>query len=475
MVESHLKSFVHPFSTANNHYLYDANTSNIVLVTKNIYNYYKNNESGHLDDDDIKDIHRMKESGLLKKSPIKEITHPMTKILPDILSRRVENITLQVTQQCNLRCKYCVYSGSYITRIHSSRTMSLETAKKGVDFIVSNSLDLDQINIAFYGGEPLLQFNLIKKVVEYAEVETEGKKVSFGMTTNGTLFNDEILNFLQEKKFMLVISLDGPEEVHDKNRIFAKDGKGTFSTIIHWLRYIKENFSDLYRNTSFNAVIDPKLDIGCASSFFVNCEEIADSAVNSGLIGTSYKRSNEEIPEQFIIADEEEHFKVLLNKLGRLSSKHISKIAEGRLNQTRSTLFHFRKRTAYDLAPINHPGGPCIPGARKLFMDVNGKFFPCESVSESSSCMIIGDIEQGFDLEQAEYLLNVGRTTEEACKTCWSFQMCVQCCLMADKDGHLDGAERLSRCDNVRAQNEDALLDYCSLLEYGYKFSNQEN
>lgn len=148
------------------------------------------------------------------------------------MNGNLRQLILQVTQNCNLRCKYCVYSGSYVNRTHTKKRMSFEIAKQAVDFYFAHNTNKDAGVISFYGGEPLLEMELIKKIVVYSEKLYEGKELRFNMTSNATLLTDEIADFLYEHNFNLTISLDGPEEVHNQSRVFADSKTGTFQCII---------------------------------------------------------------------------------------------------------------------------------------------------------------------------------------------------------------------------------------------------
>ena len=152
------------------------------------------------------------------------------------------NVILQVTQNCNLRCEYCVYSGSYINRVHTNKRMSFETAVKTIDFLAAHSLNCNEVSIGFYGGEPLLEIELIKKAVSYAKEVFGEKKVNFNMTTNATLLNMDIADFLVQNDFNITISLDGPRNIHNKNRIFANSNKGTFDLIMENIALIREKY-----------------------------------------------------------------------------------------------------------------------------------------------------------------------------------------------------------------------------------------
>lgn len=463
---------VHAFSTLDGDYLYDANTSSILRVPKAIHDAFKNDSVSDLSAEDQRTIENIRNAGMLQDAQITKIEHPFSSRLNSLLERRVESITLQLTQQCNLRCKYCVYSGIYNTRTHSSRLMPLDIAEKCVDFLIAHSVDLDVVTINFYGGEPLLRFDAIKKTVNYAQSVGEGKKIRFGMTTNGTLFTDEILTFLEKNNFDLLLSLDGPKEVHDANRVFASNGQGSFDTIMTWIARIKKNFPILYKKISINAVIDPKLDSSCSNSFFIDCESLEGANVTGNLIGDTYKKEEAETSEKFFVKYEEEYFKVLMNKLGVISDKNISKIVYFKFTNILTQLFVFRTK-ARGIAASNHPSGPCIPGCRKLFVDVDGNFFPCENVSEHSSRMAIGNINDGFNEDAARTILNIGRISEDECKKCWAFRLCTQCAVYADDGSTLSRELRLSRCDRDKYSLEEDLKDYCALVELGFEFQGQ--
>lgn len=104
------------------------------------------------------------------------VEHFETSLLESLYENSLNTIILQVTQNCNLRCQYCVYSGSYINRVHNNKRMSVEVAKQAIDFLAKHSMNSKEISIGFYGGEPLLEFSLIQEIVDYAERIFIGKK-----------------------------------------------------------------------------------------------------------------------------------------------------------------------------------------------------------------------------------------------------------------------------------------------------------
>ncbi|MBP1760253.1 MAG: six-Cys-in-45 modification radical protein [Firmicutes bacterium] len=142
----------------------------------------------------------------------------------------VKAICLHVAHDCNLRCKYC-FAGT--GAFGGSRTMmDLETGKKGIDFVLESSGHRDHCEVDFFGGEPLLNFKLVKDLVEYGRKAgaAQGKTIKFTLTTNGVLLNDKIQEFLEREEISVVLSLDGRPEVHDRMRPYS-DGQGSYAKV----------------------------------------------------------------------------------------------------------------------------------------------------------------------------------------------------------------------------------------------------
>lgn len=170
-------------------------------------------------------------------------------------------INLEVTEKCNLRCKYCIYNDDCTSnRNFGYRDMPLEIAKAGIDYAVENAGD--DIAVTFYGGEPLIKFDLIKWCVDYAKKKLGDKNLSFNLTTNLTLVTKEMAEYLASiEKFSVLCSLDGDEESHNAYRVF-KDGKGSFSAAIEGLKMLVEAMGDAAENRlSINAVFAPPYTI----------------------------------------------------------------------------------------------------------------------------------------------------------------------------------------------------------------------
>ena len=152
--------------------LYDVDTNSIISVPKNLYGFLQSIRN--LSDDEIQkqletvpmelqqNIKYLEQQGLLHQvNKNMQIKHIETDVLQELFDGNLSMMTLQVTQNCNLRCKYCVYSGSYVNRQHTMKRMSWGTAKAAVDFYYKHTKYVQEVTIGFYGGEPLLQLHYL--------------------------------------------------------------------------------------------------------------------------------------------------------------------------------------------------------------------------------------------------------------------------------------------------------------------------
>lgn len=145
---------------------------------------------------------------------------------------------------CNLRCKYCfAKGGNYnLTR----KKMSIVTAKRSIDFLVKNSAKIRNLELGFFGDEPLMNFNVIKEVAHYTkEIEKKDhKKFSYNITTNGVLLNPKMMDFFVQYDFSFIFSLDGSKDVNDVFRIFP-NGSDTYNIVLSNLKEFIKRFPNV--------------------------------------------------------------------------------------------------------------------------------------------------------------------------------------------------------------------------------------
>lgn len=462
------KPFIHCFKTYKNYYVYDFNTNAIIRIPENVYRYLGEAEGNGYEDDldsNVKCVlESLKAQGFLGEHHWSKIEHPATKLLERYLDSSIQSLTLQVTQQCNLKCEYCPYSGSFYNRQHNNKKMTFEIAKKAIDFYFKHSYDMPYAQIGFYGGEPLIEFELLRQVVQYCQAEYYGKDIRYFITTNATLLTDEIIDFLMQNNFVLTISLDGPRQYHNKNR-HKIDNSGSFDTVMKNIEKVYGKYPNKKDSIQFNCVIDPDADLKCINDFFVNEDTLKEYRV----LFNSISRDGIKDEDKFLPGDsyfeqyEYEVFKMMYAKYGKVKGIDVSDIVETYFWQIK-TMYKERKITGL-CEEYSHPSGPCIPGVHKLFVDVMGNFYPCEKVCEESKDMVIGNVNEGFNEQQADKLLNIGKMTEEQCKNCWCAKYCFICAVHLEQGEIKNCVHRRKQCEKSRLTVEEDFIDYCTLQE----------
>ena len=457
--------FIHLLRSPYNCYFYDVNTDDIVMITEETYNHLNLVVNGSKDENTVTaeavwaELAKLTDTGYLSCKRPQKIENPQIEGVVTLLSHGIQKITLQVTQSCNFRCVYCEFTEGIQNRRHSPKSMSWDVAKKAIDFLAARIRDSRFVDVGFYGGEPLLELDLVKRVIDYAEIVLEGKKYSFSMTTNGSLLSLDIAKYLLSRNVNVMISLDGPKENHDRNRVFAADGSGTYETIWRNIDAIKSELPEFYEKISFNSVIDPACDYQCTKSFFRAFPEMNfQTPMMSPQPGTVLH-----ITEGFLEAYKNEQLLGLLYMQGAVEHRDISPISANYAAGFKNTMKEFHRRQELP-DRIGH-SGPCMPGVMRLFVDTEGYLFPCERVSESSEAMKIGHIDQGFILDKVTELLNVAKLTEDACKDCWAITHCKTCAKYADDGKCLSAQMVYKNCPSVKSSVENDMRSLIALEE----------
>lgn len=228
-------------------YLYNLITNGIFKINKEVSNIIHYNKNINIEKD--KDIKTFLENNyiLRNKKNDDKLNSIYDKKLNSKFKFEPSGLTLMVSQECNLRCKYCYGEGG---EYNNKGKMTFEIAKKAIDYFVKVS-KVDKVGICFFGGEPLTNFVLIKEIIDYTKsIENYiNKKFHFSITTNGTLLTNKIKKFLLDNNIFITISLDGTKEVTDSNRYYISK-KGVYDVI-------KSNINKLDKKVVVRATIAP--------------------------------------------------------------------------------------------------------------------------------------------------------------------------------------------------------------------------
>lgn len=429
------KPILKNFTNGNGFFVYDTYTNCLFGVSKEIYceicklkqiGISKYRDLGR-NDEPYNDVIILLDKGLFRNSFIEHIKHPDSNYLSEMTDRCMNQLILGVTNSCNFKCRYCQQAEGKI--LSSQKMMDKETAFRSVDFLYKHSKDAFGVTITFYGGEPLLNFELIKNVVHYSIQRFKTKPVMFNMTTNASLLDEKKLDFLVANNFKLLISLDGDRIVQNKHRKYLHSGEGTFDTVWSNIQHIKNNYTDYFRsNISFNSVMLHDESSENVMRFFAN-NGIAENVVTirkADMNGIDYNVS--------LIA---------------LKQNSDDKRLENELYQS----FIDRYSDKSIIPPVWHHNGPCIPAVRRIFVNADGKFYPCEKVDSDPSCEI-GTLDTGLNIKKATEILNVGALTEQECISCWAVRYCNMCVRNCIDNGSLS---RTVKMDHCKVQKNNAL------------------
>lgn len=437
------------FNTSKNNYLFNPINGHIYLY-KNIKNFG--------------------ESKVVKN--LKSLKNIVSKVVPgytfeevkEAISGNLKQMTLCVTQNCNLRCSYCVYSGQFQNfRTHKNISMSNTLAIDAADYFLKHASPYDDLYFTFYGGEPLLNLPLISKVSKYLKKNLKNR-INFSITTNGTIINKKIIEYIKKNKVFLTISLDGNKYTHDKNRKF-KNGNGSFDKILKNLEKLKSSLGELFNTyVSFSVTLNAGCDYKELDSFFNNfrnsvrvsgvmfygsnsLDSIANTSKNMSFLVDKYKEGvlNHAFDDDY--TKEPYRFSASVISNG-IKSIHLRKIADKKIHQK---TFLLKKH--------------CIPGSTKLFVTPSGDLFPCEKL-DSFSHLKVGNIYSSVDPSLVyNYLNEYSELRNKFCKDCFLIDFCDQCFLSASNGEDWDEEKMMFYCNNARNEYLKAFTIYADLLE----------
>jgi uncharacterized protein len=346
-----------------------------------------------------------------------------------LLTEGFTQLQLIVTEQCNLRCKYCVFSGIYLhNRTHNNSFMNMTIAEKAIRKYYEGVCIIKQKNpsfrpaISFYGGEPLLNFELISNVTNFVKYLFKGK-VIFNVTTNGTLMTKEMIDFFIENDFRLMFSLNGDREEHNRLRTYA-DNSGSYDILWQNMQKIRHKDARYYREKcSLSIVYDYGTNIRRLYEFLKTRSQLLPQSMRFGSINNGFSEWYSQYSSQDITSFSGS-FQYLLNLFVHyLENNKYSNLLKTMVGteftsiMSRTQNFPFRN----SLMPYT---GTCIPGS-KIAVRPDGTFLCCERINSNFP---IGNADTGLDTRLIEALIIKYREqiyTE--CYSCPITRLCTFC------------------------------------------------
>lgn len=362
---------------------------------------------------------------------------------------RISSIKFEVTQNCNLRCKYCAYQGLYYyERKCSKKTMDIYTAESIINYIydVIEINPTKKIHISFYGGEPLIEFTLITKIVEYSRQKFKDWDIYYALSTNGTLLNDELIDYFINNNFSLSVSLDGPKVIHDEKRIY-RDGTGSFADVTNNLKKILNKNPYYYeKKVKINATYSKDMPLYKIYEFFSKSSLVKNNGIwffFVSTIDTSYYKSYPPDIKHYI-NDTKKIMRKIKGKLKR--QELLSNFETSFLTNIKSL------RTKLEITNFNLVSGACLFG-EKLYIDVEGNFHLCEKINNKFP---IGNVIEGFNVNAMMKILNdFINIRKKFCRICDFRFLCLKCYIFFARNGYLTIDD--NACDKIRSSIRNTL------------------
>jgi uncharacterized protein len=321
-------------------------------------------------------------------------------------SAPIKAMCLHIAHDCNLRCAYCFAStGDFGT---GRKLMPVETGKLAIDFLLEHSGDRENLELDFFGGEPLMNFDAVKEVVAYARSrEAEyGKHFRFTITTNGMLLDDDKIDFINREMSNVVLSIDGRPEVNDRVRVTA-GGKGCYDVILPKFKKLvdaRDKNKDYYVRGTFT-----KYNLDFSEDVFSLYEAGFDQISVEPVVCESkypYALTEAELPAVFA-------------EYERLSERLLKQNREGK----HFNFFHFMIDLDQGPCAIKRLRG-CGCGNEYVAITPDGDIYPCHQFVGQENYKM-GNLEEGtFNTEMKEFFARTHIYNKPKCRECWAKFYC---------------------------------------------------
>ncbi|QZY54424.1 thioether cross-link-forming SCIFF peptide maturase [Crassaminicella profunda] len=408
-------TMIHKFKYKEDYFILDVASGAIHVVDQNIYDmideeslkdrdYYIQKFKSKTDTNIIcecyDELKKLQEEGSLYSNDT--YTNDIVKKY-EAQPNSVKSLCLNIAHDCNLMCKYCFADGEGYD--DQEKLMPLEVAKRSVDFLIAHSGSRKNLEVDFFGGEPLLNMDVVKKTVEYAKSleKQHNKHFRFTITTNSTLLNEEIMDYLEHNMINIVLSIDGRKKVHDNIRI-TKNKKGSYDMILpkiqkmvekrhqsHKQYYIRGTFTS--NNLDFSEDVKHFIDLGFKE---ISIEPVV-------------------LPADHELAIQENHLEQIF--------KQYDIICDELIKHKDVIFYHFN---------INIYGGPCIykrisgcgAGFDYVAVTPDGDIFPCHQFVGNKD-FYLGNVFEGKTNQTiATSFKELHIYNKPECKNCWARFFC---------------------------------------------------
>ncbi|MCL0103752.1 4Fe-4S cluster-binding domain-containing protein [Dehalococcoidia bacterium] len=460
----------HLSKTPHAYYLYDTNSNKIFQINERVYDALCTPEG-----DSRKALHVLKQSfpkreykeilkhGILQDTELQEYAIPISEEeLKEKIESNLQHLVLEITQDCNFRCTYCVYSGEYrYSRTHAPLSMRWETALKAVDYFLKRTSQTELVTISFYGGEPLLEFDIIEKVVDHTKNKYGNQTVRFNINTNGYLLDSDKQNFFAVNNFFVRISLDGPRQVHDKYRV-TKSGHSSFDVVIKNIEnFWRHNKVYCLSNVSISSTILEPDELEEGLVFFENHPILKELRKASSLANPFGKWTDS------LSYNNCRRFSNIFSANRELLKK---RVINDHLPEAHPLQFFYlqylRKIHGREISPLKrteYPNNCCLPGIHKIYCKYDGSFSFC---SREAMGLNIGSVDAGLSSGAIMRLIqDYCQLSINMCRECWAQRFCPACYTYAVHGSAFSIERKRQTCAAIKETLSDVFEMYCQIME----------
>lgn len=410
-------ALIHKFKQDNEYYVIDVNSGSVHMVDELVYDLLDENKlrgeeelikefSNKHDENDIKealaDIKELKGEGMIYSMDLYEDIAQNDKS-----ESYIKALCLNIIHDCNLKCKYCFADeGEY--KGGTRKMMSVEIGKKAIDFVIEKSGPRKNIEVDLFGGEPLMAFNNIKEIVDYAREQEKihGKNIRFTMTTNATLLNDENMEYLDKNMGNIVLSIDGRKEVNDNVRI-RFDGSGSYDTILPKIKTMvskRDKDKQYYARGTFTRE---------NTDFFEDVMSLANEGFDEISIEPVV------LPDEHELSLREDDLPTIFEQYDKLYEEMLTRHREGRGFK----FYHFN---------IDLQGGPCVykrisgcgAGHEYVAITPDGEVYPCHQFVGNKEFLLGNIFDKNINMELSNEFRKAHIYNKPKCKECWAKFYC---------------------------------------------------
>lgn len=375
----------------------------------------------------------MKNSDILEQLQKKDFAYIYNLSQQNVMNSLInlKQLTFEVTDACNLHCKYCGYGDFYFTYAkRENKFLQFDVAKRIIDYLYdiwSNHQSTScphKIIFGFYGGEPLMNMSFIKQVVDYLESlpVISGLEYGYAMTTNGMML-DKYMSFLAEKKVMLLLSLDGDE--YGQGYRVDHRGNNSFHQVYNNIKLLQSTYPEYFaEHVNFNAVLHDRNSTVSVQKFILEkfSKHPQLSELNNFGICDSKK---EEFSKMFRSAQTVASSCADCDYL--YTSSDVMDILRLVDRLTDNVYYQYNSLLKKN-SNIIFPTGTCLPFQKKMFLTVNGDILPCERIDQKYVLGHVTSEKVDLDLDAiAKQYSEYYNKTKQLCKACYMKPFCKQC------------------------------------------------